>query len=1168
VTTTTSYLRTYDAAHVAFLLVLDNHNLAFTTADDVSAVQTALAAGTSNNWTVCYGGLEYPGQISGELRPFDAEINVPTLELNLVDYGDVLISAMYREGDTSVATTELTASIDSDDGTINAADTSQFTSSGTLYIGSEEIAYTGKTATSFTGCTRGHRSIWYTNAGTAYRFGVPHTVEPDVGTTGPYAPRISQVRKTWLNAGVTLYLIHRDPITGTWSAPGSADAARVLWVGRVKNWRERDGRVTLHTYSVTERLQTTLLSDQYKGVLTEGIWLTEDAAQFRVTASVISTTALPIPYNTTAYVTLPGTGGYQTHQEVVDSINAQLLTWFNASPGTYFPSAMRMDCALHADGVYGFHVTHPSATALEIWTIQIHMSRQLWLLLGWTGFGAVTSTPDGHYVVTREMSGQRAATEWHLAAEGAPKRIMLRHEGANLVNSIRLTVTSTSGTSFDGQAANTIPVPLREGGPEGFLRIGGKAIVPVFVSSVSGDETTFGICPKQLLNSFIGRDGYDADARNEFGDFLMAADDGGEPVTVEQVWCEAGELGEIMLSLMSSTGTIGYNHATYDRHEPQLSVGIPWTMIDYESILSLGRDPYLLLLTGPTPFQDLLESALNYKGKHLITRDGKLTVVGIGEEFSSSANLVALTEDNKAKAISGGEDQVVETSDVVREPGIINRVTLKYHRLLDGKPARTITVNARASQTDFGQTKSADVDAFGIYDESGLIGATDPKGWARDVAAVQLAYFSRPTAYVERSFDYQAGTRLYPGARVSITDNRIVSPVTGTRGVSGLLAWCVEYSMDWRTGVGRGRFAFSPELSWVKLAGYAPSARVDDTANTGGYTNGYDAALKSLKCYAHAYSDSTADVDVASFEAGDEVRVVHLSYDDLHTHGGTQPTQSWNDTINAVDAGNNSVTLTTGLSGFPANGPYVLTYRDAQNVDADQRTVRAFLAAPDTLTTGHSTRDAYLYGGTDADRFHTGSVDYSGKYRRRNRTAADRGEPFSVHTIDELLGYTNAYLGRAACPVLVTQCFQYGAFTSSTAYVLVWGPVWVPLRAPGRTLVATVQARIKRASGGPTADADGVVRVSLSRSLPRGADTGQPWSDVRYLDGPDVYGEMTFDNAVSTTYQAETVELAPTPTQLATARNPGIFVTLDAKVLDADDRITLASFSLREKVWG
>ena len=56
--------------------------------------------------------------------------------------------------DESTATT-LSSAISTSDTTINVSDTSSFSDSGYIRIDNEIIEYTGKTATSFTGCTRG-----------------------------------------------------------------------------------------------------------------------------------------------------------------------------------------------------------------------------------------------------------------------------------------------------------------------------------------------------------------------------------------------------------------------------------------------------------------------------------------------------------------------------------------------------------------------------------------------------------------------------------------------------------------------------------------------------------------------------------------------------------------------------------------------------------------------------------------------------------------------------------------------------------------------------------------------------------------------------------------------------------------------------------------------------
>jgi len=78
-----------------------------------------------------------------------------------------LTSATVYELTTSLTTAEfilgviatsLTSNITTTDTTIPVSDTSYFPTTGIFYIDNEEISYTGKTLTSFTGCTRGSNS--------------------------------------------------------------------------------------------------------------------------------------------------------------------------------------------------------------------------------------------------------------------------------------------------------------------------------------------------------------------------------------------------------------------------------------------------------------------------------------------------------------------------------------------------------------------------------------------------------------------------------------------------------------------------------------------------------------------------------------------------------------------------------------------------------------------------------------------------------------------------------------------------------------------------------------------------------------------------------------------------------------------------------------------------
>lgn len=68
--------------------------------------------------------------------------------------GCTILSAIM-EGGGGVVSTQLTSTIDSDDTTLSVTSTADFEDDGNVMIGSEKIAYTSKTSTTFAGCTRG-----------------------------------------------------------------------------------------------------------------------------------------------------------------------------------------------------------------------------------------------------------------------------------------------------------------------------------------------------------------------------------------------------------------------------------------------------------------------------------------------------------------------------------------------------------------------------------------------------------------------------------------------------------------------------------------------------------------------------------------------------------------------------------------------------------------------------------------------------------------------------------------------------------------------------------------------------------------------------------------------------------------------------------------------------
>lgn len=1155
---TPTWVTTYDHGTFAFLLVFDGVDLAFTTSDDVSGVETALDTDSSSMWTVCYGGLEYPGEIGQSISPFAAKIEVPALSLTVTDSDDVLLGYLFGEA-SAANKTRLTTAVDCDDATLAVESTTGFAASGSVWVGLEEVTYSGKTASSFTGCNRGQRSAGYAAGGGTYEFGRPHRVTDNASQGGNYSPVVSDRPATWYNRGVSLYLIHRDD-QGVWTGP---ENAALLYYGRIKAWSESgDGRITLDTVSFTEALQTTLLADQYRADVKSGVYVTSDQLSFRVEATRATTATPPVVnYYRSGWLTLDlAAPGFFTHDEIAASINNALNDVFivGASfPGTATCTLVRPGSD-SASGLYEFVYVDTAGAAADRWIVEVFLNPDVAKVLG---FEAATSFRNDVGTWATTLTLRRTDDEtWTAQATSPPLRIQVRVDGYTY-RGIKIYVENAD-TQKPFLVQPTIPSRWNDrgkaaasAGTEGFLRIR-DVIFPV---QDNGDDT-FTITGWAFYD--YGGAGTELATRDDVVNALRVTDDGtAEPVEVVQVWIEEGRIGDLFAKLILSTGTSGYNTAR-DVYPRGMSAGVPWSLVDEDSVVGMGDAPYTLLVEKPTPLAVLLESALNLTGRHLVWSGGKLTVVSPGEETSLVSDLVALTEDNKAAVVHNVGAQVVEATQTGRSlDGVINRATLRYQRVGE-KWLREITVNNVASQGDHEQKKAIVVDGYGVYEGPGGISGAHVNAWQSHVAATSLALFSRPLAYVDRTYDMSLATRCVPGARFVLTDERVVNPSTGTRGVSGIQGWVISSSFDWRTGVGRMRGVFSAHHGAKAVCAPAPSARVDDTASTGGYTRGYDSATKRLKLKQHEYSRTTENKDLTYFSVGDKVRVVELD--------ATAP-NAWADTIAGVDAANNYVTLTTGLGTWGATGAvsgyYVLKFDDVATVNASQYAYHAFQADFEKGESRVGVADSGpVFAASDA-AVSSDAPTYATRFRKISATEdVGQGLPASTHLIADVARWTNCAASYHRAPVFAT--FGNWRMTwrpsADTDWHVLAGPFWVPHLYGdfGLDIWAIVELET---TAGAAATADATLRVVASSAVIRGTDS--TFQSVTYPDGPSEghYVDITVDNA-SADPQVVTGSLASLPlTSIPFIGISGCWVTVEGKLGHVGDRMRILTGVIRRK---
>lgn len=109
------------------------------------------------------GNVNITGAISiggagSSLETSTLAVSDPMIKMGTGNSTDTVDLGFYGIHSSQATTINIVGGISASDTTITVTSTAAFGSTGHLYIESEEITYTGKTATTFTGCTRGANS--------------------------------------------------------------------------------------------------------------------------------------------------------------------------------------------------------------------------------------------------------------------------------------------------------------------------------------------------------------------------------------------------------------------------------------------------------------------------------------------------------------------------------------------------------------------------------------------------------------------------------------------------------------------------------------------------------------------------------------------------------------------------------------------------------------------------------------------------------------------------------------------------------------------------------------------------------------------------------------------------------------------------------------------------
>lgn len=990
--TTTAWLQDNEHAELAWVLVFDGVDLIFTTSDDTSGIA---AAWSGTDWSTVKSGLEVPrGTIQQSIGIFDPTTKPDSLTIDIVDAADTFVDNGLLGRPSDMAETHLTSSIDSDDTTVPVKDDSDFASSGHAYIGHERFAYTGTSGTSFTTVTRGKNALFGTSS-TSGRFGRPHDINPQTGGRAA-APAITEVPRVWWNRMVALYLVHKE--AGVWATKANAWFA---WCGRIKGWTDKEGVVSLNCVSIIEALQSTVFPNQLRGELLNTITVGEDYMRIVRTSQYIGTaTTLGVPSESTS-------------EDIINKIAAQFDAW------------------------------HDDATidSTDKWSVQI------------------VSTPEGPRVMFAVETNTGTSDSFSITL---PVRIInllgVEFFGfsdvvqTELLGNIPLTSTTGTGTKFQAignraPATNVNPGNLVDG--ETFQ-----------ISAIEGNWTDQPDVPEMFANDAEGIVAVDdtltavtessgtftvkAGLRNQGPGTSVIAVHMGKPLeertAVKQVWLRRGRAGDLMLSLLLGTGTASYNDTTYDVTADKVGIGLPYELVDVASFQQLDA-PYELLIDEPLPLRDVIEEILATYSRTIIWKNGQLTLTYPAFDADAAPTFTTLTEsskpDNSLASITYGDGDIV------------NRVTLRYHntdyiRLTEGRvpifeKPKTIVAENVASMSDHGQRPGLEINARGIL---------DPEQWKDNVAEPALAYFGRPLGRISWPVNMRFA-HVVPGDMCKVTADYLTDPRTGSRGISGLACWVLDSSFDWTAGAGRLELLFLADHPASRYCQYAPSAKVDETENSGSYTAGYwDDSGGSGNYYltvkGHEFSRSTDAVDASHF-AGKEIRVRQLSPSDP----SSPDAGPWQPGCSAVNG--NVLTLDAALTSFDANLEYVVELADYTTVSASEQDL-AFIGDFDDFQYSDGTPCALWAGHVPADYLtHDATTDAATGFVRPTDTDDDLDEPMSTHKAWHLLRNTNNLYSYRTRNMLISLA-DFGVeltHNSAGTWRVILGPVFVPLFAVG-----------------------------------------------------------------------------------------------------------------------
>jgi hypothetical protein len=1037
---------------------------------DATPAQAIVAWAAHPDYAAALGGLTVDLSNEQRIGPWDPFPGGGKLSLYVSPdptYRFQIDTHRSAAGDETI----LDATLDCNDTTVTVRSTTDFAASGHVYIGTEAIEYTAKGGggITFTGGVRGKWSPFPASGSETERFAHPHLVVNDANNVQG-AALVTERQRTppWLGKWVGLWMHRYDHENGLLNVKGDA---RCVFAGRTVEVRHDPAtmNVVVECEHVLDYVKSaTLGTNQYTARVKDGIYLSGSVGH-RLDMADSNDRGTAVVRNANPLIVKVGASGVNEIEQgiyTIDEIYSMINDWL---------AAERAASRLYGNYTIGkFDDVNGTRTVIT-WWIQgtanddtfANFSIPALFVETFGGYGTLP-TSGGRRLI--RLTAEANVTETGVSS-GSPLRAWFSPgSGVDL--------TAEQGQFEDQTSTLPADVAYQEPGltaNNAVFLIGGSVLASAYYDSAGPQllaikPITYGVHPTDTL----------------FGvnEYKVTVDDAGGDIVVKQVFMIDTDLATAIKSVFHSTGTAGYNHATWDAFPRALSLAIPSDLLGPDFIASvdalpMANRPITIVLEKPKRIADIFGGDLMARFSFLRWKNGLQFCT-----WSTPVGGVLLDESNKASPAGNKDEQRSATK--LTDQWASSVIKLNYNRDItrtDGEFRDSITVEDRVAMDDSGGGgKVRTIDLVNTYTQD--VGAGTGVEDLRDFFVQIAPTFTRNSRLLSRTIDSRMWEQIAVGDTVTITDEFACDPDTGLMGVEARNGTIVRHHYTPGGARPDGSVAdMGGEVEVMlrevsRLGMLAPAAQFDHTATNAGYV----VATKVCTLLQNAHSE-TADAldDGAYFPAGSAVRILEID-------PANPAAPSTHDDIVASRSGN-TVTLTTGFAGWDNTKRYRLIYDDYGDAITAQRAAYAFQA---DATDGQvaSLRQPYEYilpyffvsgQPTFTANTSTDMVELPADSSYGDGVGRDVGHEVAINRlINNLIDYKTAHSMPQLYSTELSGSAATGDFYLVSCRVVNFGS---ERRSGPTTRVLSLAPHFKSSDG-----ASASVRVSLCRSRPTGDD--------------------------------------------------------------------------------